>query len=324
MTAPVGSSGLLWQPLHAALSQQCQTRDSLLLIVSPYVKEDALNRLLAETTSSENLKVVVRWRPEDLLAGVSDLAIYPYLKARGVSLYAHSRLHLKLYVCESNWALATSANLTRRGLGFAGASTWNEETGSALSLSRQDWTQLYRIIHDSRPVTDEVYARLSDYVDKHAKVQGPMPDIDPFDLPKVFTLASLPATSSPELLEKFYFAEEDQAFSPDVTRRAFKDLAVFRIPASLSRAEFRDALQKAFLSNEFVCAFVRHLVSVGSLRFGAVTAWIHQHCEDTPLPYRADVKEQVAVLYDWLSAFVPGVSWDRPQHSQVIRWIAPD
>ena len=317
-------SGLLWQPLHEEIASRCASGDPLLLVVSPYVKEDALDRLLEESGYTEDLKVVVRWRPEDLLAGVSDLSIYPFLKARGIPLYANARLHLKLYVCSSNWALSTSANLTRRGLGYAGPTSWNEESGCSVALSRQDWIPLYRIIHDSRLVTDEVHARLSAYVEKYGERQPSMPEIDPFDLPKVFTLASLPATYHPQQLEDFYFAAGDQGLSPELTRRAFKDLAVFKLPLGLTRSEFRDALQQAFLDSEFVRAFLRHLVSVGSLRFGSVTTWIQENCEDTPLPYRAEIKQQVSILYDWLMALVPGVTWDRPSHSQVIYWQEPD
>src|SRR5437660_373850 len=82
----------------------------------------------------------------------------------------------------------------------------------------------------------------------------------------------------------------------------------------------RSAVGTSFRDSAFVQAFLRHLSSVSSLRFGAVTDWIHQNCEDVPLPYRSEVKQQVRILYDWLAKFVPQVRWDRPNYSQVIYW----
>ena len=323
MTTLETSLGLLWQPLHEVLTRQSSQGDPLLMVVSAFVKRDALERLLSEVGCAENLKLVVRWRPEDLLAGVSDLEIYPYLKARGIPLYASSRLHLKLYVCNSNWALSTSANLTQRGLGYSSPDSWNIEVGSALKLSRQDWMTLYQVVHDSRLVTDEVYARLLRFVDEQRKEKRPVPEFNPFGLPKVFTLASLPATDTPEQLEEFYFAESDQVFEPEFIRRAFHDLANLGIPPDLTRDAFRLKLQTEFVRNEFVQAFVQHVIASKSLRFGAATDWIHHHCEDVPLPYRSEIKEQVRILYDWLAGFISGISWDRPQYSQVIRWQEP-
>lgn len=269
---------------------------------------------------TSDARFIVRWRPEDLLSGVTDLEIYPFLRERGIPLYASSQLHMKLYVCGSNWALSTSANLTRAGLGYGAQESWNIETGQALVLMRSDWLVLHQVIQQSRLVDDAIYDRLQEYVAENRVPGVAAPALDAFGPVKVFTLASLPATANPALLEDFYFSGEDAAFSPELARRAFQDLATYRIRPGLLPEAFRTELRAAFVRSPFVRAFLAQLAVERTMRFGAVTEWIQQHCEDVPLPYRSDIKQQVSVLYDWLAALVPQTRWDRPRHSQVIHW----
>jgi hypothetical protein len=92
------------------------------------------------------------------------------------------------------------------------------------------------------------------------------------------------------------------------------------VPEGLSADQFHNNLRAAFLKTPFVVDFVEFLKSQGSLRFGAVNNWIHEKCEDVPLPYRWEIKENTRIFYDWLAHFIPQITWDRPNYSQVIRW----
>jgi hypothetical protein len=97
-------------------------------------------------------------------------------------------------------------------------------------------------------------------------------------------------------------------------------LVTFRIPPSVPATEFNRSLGEAFRKTPFVRDFVDLLKGETSLRFGAVNTWIHQKCEDVPLPYRWEIKEHTRILYNWLAYYFPGITWDRPQHSQIIHW----
>lgn len=311
---------LLWQPLHLALASRVALGDGLSFVVSPFIKLDALAQLLGLGAWAQDIKFVVRWRSEDLVSGVSDLDVYPFLRERGVRLYASPRLHMKLYVYESNWALATSANLTRRGLGFAEDHTCNIETGCEISLQRNDWMMLHQLVEESRLVTDDVYARMRDFVSQHCRQASTLPSFDPFGPRKLFSLASLPATGSPAQLEAFYFSVPGFHTSAEFERRAFQDLATYRIRPGLPLEQFRADLIVSFVNSPFVRAFLEHLRAKGSLRFGEITAWIHQRCEDAPLPYRSDIKDHVARLYEWLGQCIPEIRITRPNYSQVMHW----
>lgn len=313
-------SSLIWQPIHVAIDERARSGDRLFWIASPFVKLDALVRLFDSTKPPTGLKLVCRWRPEDFVAGVSDLRVFDYLNAMGCELYVNKHLHMKLYVFESNIAISTSANLTLRGLGYVDLDQANIEVGSDVELSGADWTGLYRVVRGSRLMTPELYARFVDYVNANPPRPQASDVPDLLGPSKKFTLASLPATDSPEELAEFYFHAASFSNITEATRRSLQDLSTFGVPPGLLRAEFDNVLGNAFRESPFVMEFVDHLRVKGSLHFGAVNAWIHQKCEDVPLPYRWEIKANTHAFYNWLSHFFPEVTWDRPHHSQVIYW----
>ena len=313
-------SRLVWQPIHEAISNRSRSGDRLFWIVAPFVKLDALERLFESTRPDAGLKLVCRWRPDDLIAGVSDLEVFHYLGSKNCELYVNERIHMKLYVFESNTAVSTSANLTLRGLGYVDIDRANIEVGSDVELNATDWVNLYSVVRGSRLMTSEIYARFEEYVRANPPPPPTPAAPDLLGPAKRFTLASLPATERPEQLADFYFDPRASRDGSEAVRRAFLDLANFGIPPGLSRVEFENVLGSAFRVNPFVLEFVEYLRAEKSLRFGAVNDWIHKKCEDVPLPYRWEIKSNTHAFYNWLTHFFPEVTWDRPHHSQVIYW----
>jgi hypothetical protein len=313
-------SRLVWQPIHAALDDRAAGGERLFWIVAPFVKLDALERLFESAKPDQGLKLICRWKPEDLISRVSDLEVFGFLKDRGCELYVNQQIHMKLYAFESNVAVSTSANLTLRGLGYVDLAQANIEVGSEVELTAADWVNLYRLVRGSRLVTNDVYARFEAYV--RANPSPPLAPTAPDLLgpAKRFTLASLPATDCPEELADCYFNPPPSGGSAEAVRRAYQDLATFGIPSGLSRTEFHSVLGNAFRTSPFVEEFIEYLRVEKSLRFGAVNNWIHGKCEDVPLPYRWEIKSITHGFYNWLSHFFAEVTWERPRHSQVIHW----
>jgi hypothetical protein len=313
-------SSLFWQPIHAAINERAGNGDRLFWIVAPFIKIDAIKRLFDSTPLAQGLKLICRWRPGDLAAGVSDLEVFNYLKSKHCDLYVNQQIHMKLYVFESNIAISTSANLTLRGLGYVDSDVANIEVGSNVALTAADWMNLYRVVRGSRLMTDELYAHYKEYVDSIPLSPAAPPAPDLLGPAKKFTLASLPATDSPEELAEFYFNASAAKHQTEAARRCFQDLATFEIPEGLSRADFSSILGDSFRRSPFVSDFIDYLRIEKSLRFGMVNAWIHEKCEDVPLPYRWEIKSSTHSFYNWLTHFVAEVTWDRPHHSQVIYW----
>jgi len=309
---------LTWSPVYKVIEERMKSGDDIILLIVPFIKLGALQQLHWVQPRKVRLKVVCRWRPDDLLTGASDVEIFPYLKRAGCELYLNSDIHLKLYVFGSNRAFNTSANLTLQGLGYSDHP--NIEIGNLVTLNAPDWQRIYRIISASRQVDDAIYARYKQFTEQN-RLPGPgKVPIDLLGKPKDYTIASLPATETPAKLAQFYGDPDQAKYDPEVVRRAIHDLVTFKIPSNLTAAEFDQRLGDAFRNTPFVQDFVKLLKDQTSLRFGAVNNWIHEKCEDVPLPYRWEIKENTHIFYDWLVHFIPDVSWDRPNHSQVIYW----
>jgi hypothetical protein len=313
------NTNLIWSPLHEPIAAHCKSGDSLLLLISPFIGLEALERFIESAGCDRGLKVIVRWRPEDLRSGVSDVAIFPYLAARGIALYVNPDIHLKLFVFESNLAFNTSGNLTLRGLGYS--ENANIEAGTFVQLAGQDWSKIFQLINSSRQVDEDLYQRYKRYVDSCPKpLSAAGPPLDLGSVSKTYTISSLPAMETPVDLGAYYFSPSRNDYSPEVVRRAAHDLITFGVPPGLNRSDFDNQLGKSFRLTPFVVEFVAVLKTEKSLRFGAVNDWIHEKCEDVPLPYRWEIKENTRIFYNWLQHFFPEITWDRPNYSQVIYW----
>lgn len=87
------------------------------LIVAPFVKVDALTRLLGCVGGGVKKKVVTRWRLAEILAGVADLGVLNVAETANAELYLCRNLHGKLYAAD-DVCLVGSANVTRTALGW--------------------------------------------------------------------------------------------------------------------------------------------------------------------------------------------------------------
>jgi hypothetical protein len=313
------STGLIWGPICLPLEEHVQKGDPLILLISPFIGLEALKRFLMSAGAHHGIKIVVRWRPEDLRSGVSDIEIYPYLAECGIPLYVNKDIHLKLYVFESNIAFSTSGNLTLRGFGYSENS--NIEVGSFINIIQEDWARIYKMINTSKQVNEDMYQQYKKYVEacpKLPKTDVPPPDF--FGTPKAYTISSLPAVETPATLAEYYFSSNTAMHSAEVVRRVAHDLVTFCIPPKLNQNEVDQQLGDSFRRTPFVVEFIEVLKAEKSLRFGAVNDWIHQKCEDVPLPYKWEIKENTRIFYNWLEHFFPEITWDRPNYSQVIHW----
>ena len=240
-------------------------------------------------------------------------------RKKNIPLYVNQEIHLKLYVFDSNVAFSTSGNLTLRGFGYSEKS--NIEVGSFVHLTREDWSRIYELIAESKQVDENLYQSYKRYLRACPKV--PVPSIPPPDLAlarKIYTISSLPASETPGQLATYYFSPDATEIAPDEMRRAAHDVVIFGLPRELNKTEFNRRLGDSFRKTPFVVEFVELLKTHKSMRFGAVNDWIHESCEDVPLPYRWEIKENTRIFYNWLAHFFPEITWDRPNFSQVIYW----
>lgn len=332
---------LKWSPLIDAIEANSSSRGKLLYLISPFIQLGALRKTLEVCESAEDLIVITRWTAADILSGVSDIEIYPYLKGRKHRLYINSSIHLKLFVFNDNNVFHCSGNITSKGLGIIESGA-NIEVGVFGKLELDDWKHLYLLINNSFCVTDKIYEKAVMYYEKYKKEKEQLPPLNlsvrdertPYVVPfnycsksflepeNPFSINSLPAVQTPEKLYELYkdgnpFMQEDKELSIKLVH----DLILFEIPLNLQGKEFYDTLKVNFMRNQFISQLLSYIEANAPLRFGTITQWVHENCYDSPMPFRSDIKKYVSILYNWIPFFVKEASWDVPgRESQVMYW----
>lgn len=109
-------------PVRVGLSEVLRRTQDDLLLASPYVKRGEMEWLLGQLSRRgahlKRLRLVTDIRAENVLSGSLDLDALELLidsepNAQVINL---PRLHAKVFIADSRFALVTSANLTRSGM----------------------------------------------------------------------------------------------------------------------------------------------------------------------------------------------------------------
>jgi len=308
----------IWPPVLDNLKTEIQQDEELVIAFSPFIRSEAL-KVFLDNFGSKVSKVIVRWRVEDLLAGVSDLKIFDLLKEREIVLYQSSDIHLKLFQFSSNRAYIGSANITNKGLSLC--DNYNEEAGVIITLEMRDFQEIRRLCDESRLVTSEIVEAYRVALEASEKIK---PNIVQPELPVIdrtkYLVSYLPATETPE---EFL----DQARKGKFTAEGMHDLYTLKLQNAISTSNFEEQAREAFRNLDYVQEIVKFIKEAeprnkgetSSRSFGAITAFIHNICEDVPLPYRSKIKDFTTKTYNWLAYCFDEIFWDIPgARSQVI------
>ena len=117
-TAPIYLLDKGWK---RAFSDILKTHRDDLLIVSPFIKEPAVEWLLNQTPT--NIRVITRFSLRDFAGESSDITALRRLLSHKAKIRGVKNLHAKLYIFGSNRSVITSSNLTEGGV------TRNHELG---------------------------------------------------------------------------------------------------------------------------------------------------------------------------------------------------
>lgn len=211
------------------LSRLCSGAQNL-VIVAPYIKADALAKVLAEVNPTASLICVTRWSPHDLAARVSDLECRNLVKDLGGSFMLHPSLHAKYYRID-DVVLVGSANLTSSAMG------WSPQPNlEILCLAGEDFDSCAfqrDLLRDAREISDDEFRRWDAIVQIDARSDGAMAGAHPrLD-------AWRPKTRDPRHLETSYQGKEDEIASFDEREAARRDLQALLVPPDLSNEEVR-------------------------------------------------------------------------------------
>jgi hypothetical protein len=108
---------VLHSPLADALCQLYAEANTDFVIVSPWIKSDALKYVLEEDINwTVHCRVLTAGDLRDFLNGSSDITAIEWLLRAGADVRLASNLHAKVYIADRTRAIVTSANFTLPGL----------------------------------------------------------------------------------------------------------------------------------------------------------------------------------------------------------------
>jgi len=293
-----------------------------LWIIAPFIKQRALDRILAAADDTIPVVVVSRWDLLEIYSGVSDLSIWPMLRDRGYPLGLVPRLHAKLFATDAE-ILVSSANVTGAALGWSSAPNAEVITRPHADDVLVLRSYLADLCAKATPVDDDIYQR---FVDLLASLPPRLPaeddpaldELNDEELPPIegnaLTTARtwLPQSRDPEDVLRYYQGEL-KMLTGAAKASADRDLAALETPWGLD-VRLVTAHISAQLVQDPLVRELRTYLSV-SRRFGEVSRFVGQWASLS----RQDADTAWQTLMRWLVYFQPE-SWayGKPRHSEIL------
>jgi hypothetical protein len=296
------------------LVEVVQKTQSELWLVAPFIKVNALSRLLSELNQQVKICCVTRWRPEEIAMGVSDIDIWLLLKERGNSqLWIRHDLHAKYYRADEI-CLIGSANLTATALGWT--SNPNLELLLDVPMNHPSLVNFEsELLAKAILVNDGLYAQTKVVVaqletDVKSLLSSEQSDSSYSTIDRETWLPSL---RNPEQLYWAYRGEKDK-FSSGIYEVAIGDLHALGIPLGLSQSSFEAYVGYALLQMSVVQKV--DLFVSQPRRFGEVSSYLKTlPCAKSS---NFDAKYTWQTLMRWLLYFIPSrYSSNTPNYSEV-------
>ena len=214
------------------------------VIAAPYIKHDALARMLGHVDPQASLTCVTRWTPLDIQTGVSDIDCRTLVIDRGGSFQLHNRLHAKYYRFDDR-VLIGSANLTSAGLSYGGLGNFEVlcEPGPPFHSTVFE-AELRR---GSREVTDREFEIWQECPVLERLTSSDEPEAIGSSLDDW-----KPQTRNPEYLWLAYDGNKSLIISEEQRALAESDLTILELPGALTRQAFTAWIRSSLQASPFV------------------------------------------------------------------------
>lgn len=284
----------------SALLDELNNTQSEINVISAFCKESVIefiNSHLNQNVKKKNL--MVRYRLEDLLKGVTDFSIYKFCKEHNWNLYVDFDLHAKTYIFDRKRCIIGSANATNKGIGNSNSP--NAEISCICELSDIDLQKIDLLFRNSFLMDDATYNKMSEELNgiettKAKSIQWSK-EIQNMLLKDIKVLFSNDFPDSLFDQKHADFLEIDDNIGIDQLKIEFKKSKVYR-----------------WLYNELL------LKPNKEIYFGELSAILHSKLVEDPKPYRKDIKILLSNLISWITALDgETILADRPNYSQRLR-----
>ena len=277
------------------------------LLISAYCKLP-LVQYFDSCIANKNMekKLVVRFRPDDIASGASDLSIYPYCRDNGWKLFFRMDLHAKTYVFDRLRCVIGSANATSNGMNIGGSG--NYEIATVCELADKDVRALDLLLYGAVEMDDTIYNIMKSAVEEQRTIIN-----SATQWPKEITDMFRPDYS-------LLFAE-DFPSCPHLATATNDDLLFLNVSCDATQSDIAEAMRsaKCYL---WLLDLVKKQ-SPKEIYFGVATAALHNDLLNDPKPYRKEVKQLLSNLLIWINELeISELLVDRPKHSQRVRYIS--
>lgn len=276
-----------------------KTRESVLYL-SAFVKLNALKWLSDQLLHRPEILVtiVARWQPRDLVTGSSDISAYEYSKEQGWRFLLNNNMHYKICLVDDDFLSVGSANLTQRGLhiGIPG----NDEASVQVTPTDIDIERLKKYVSGCCIVDDALFSEIHDAVEGFG---GDLNSGIPIKWPQNILERMQPTT---------HLWVNDLLFCSPLKEYEQGNELVIHDSELLGTMKWESHSERTNILNSLrgtpVWQWLVRTVDDSEnefVRFGEITAKLHDFLLDDPKPYRKDVKELLSNLYEWIRFLEP-------------------
>ncbi|MYD91732.1 MAG: hypothetical protein F4Y08_15600 [Caldilineaceae bacterium SB0662_bin_9] len=237
----------MWSNAGNLMTCLCANAHSL-VIAAPYIKADALSRILTTLSADASLMCVTKWTPRDIAVGASDVECRNLVLDFGGSFRLHPSLHAKYYRID-DVTLIGSANLTSSALGWSKIPNLEILCRAGDDFDSPAFQR--ELLKDARELSESEFLLWKTI----AKVA--INTVADDRLAPNFPYTWRPATRDPKHLELSYHGRADLIASTDEQSAAQSDLRDLMMPSGLADVEFRNWATTCLLATPFTNSVLR-------------------------------------------------------------------
>lgn len=267
------------------------------LVVAPFMRTHALEVLFRHVPAGIQTTVVTRWRPCDVVSGVSELGVYDVVSSIGGELYLRYDLHAKLFGADDR-CLVGSANVTDTALGWRCPE--NLELLVTVPRAEPEVARFEEgLLKGAIRATNALRDRLAAFLENHQSRLHVAPEVvDGLggQLPPDW----IPRIRNPEELFTAYGG------STDVGRAALQAmhevLNQIGVAPGMNESMFREWVAAAISQTPLIHTVVEHIEQKGEVTESDMAAFVRAYDLDPKVVHPRELLEN---LERWMTCFFP-------------------
>ncbi len=292
--------------LFSLLLESIKETKSEIIFISAFITSDVMSKIFLNMPRNVKVTVISRFSKQDILFGSSDLKAARIVIENGGRILRNPNLHAKLFLFDKESLIYGSANLTNRGLGLAQNSNI-ECISTSVKANSEDIFFVNSIIESSQVVD---YSLLDEFEE-----QLEMRNSSEFDEKQIEKVSKKLAGL---FINDFPFCDSPELILDNTNEsRVAHDLQLLKLRSS--------KFDMQMINERFMDSKIMNWINFNiqnQMKFGELSAKIHESLLDDPKPYRKEIKDLQKILLNWIHILLPDkfeIFIPNGFHSQILR-----